>query len=76
MSSNPFAPRLTTRQGAIVSAFTGTLACNFVDFHAYVEELLDRPVFTHELASDQTTEEIREKARPDFLAIAAGDPDE
>ena len=68
--------RLTRRQGAIVSAYTGRLACNFVDLHAYVEELLGRPVFVHEMGDTHIVDQIRERARADFLAISSGDDDE
>ena len=65
--------RLTRRQGAIVSAYTGILACRFADFHEYVEEILDRPVWTHEFASEKVTEEIKAASLADFLLIVASD---
>ena len=40
---------MTKREGAILSAYTGCLLCDFNDFHKYIEELLGRPVFTHEI---------------------------
>lgn len=39
----------------------------FSDFHAYVEEIMERPVFTHELPS--TEEELRYKSKKDFMSI-------
>jgi hypothetical protein len=61
--------QLTDQQGAILSAFTGKLCCNFSDFHKYAERKLGRPIFTHEFASQKVTEEIREASREDLLAI-------
>lgn len=61
--------KLTSRQAAIVGAYTGYLAGPFSDMHKYIEELLGRPVWTHELASEAISEEIREKAKADFAAI-------
>lgn len=63
--------RLTKEQGAVISAFTGIMACSFSDMHEYIERIMERPVFTHELASKELTAEIKEKARADFLALVA-----
>lgn len=70
------APRLTSRQAAIVGAYTGVLAGPFSDMRAYIEELLQRPVFTHELAYDALCERIKEMAKPDYLAICATNQEE
>lgn len=64
-------PRLTPRQAAIVGAFTGKLAGPFGDMHKYIEEIMGRPVFTHELGDAETANKIAELAKPDFLAICA-----
>ena len=64
-------PRLTARQAAIVGAYTGFLAGDFPTLHAYIEEKLGRPVWTHEMGSETVTEEIREATKEDFLAIVA-----
>ena len=42
---------MTKREAAIVSAYTGVLIGDFDEVHKYIEELLGRPVFTHELAA-------------------------
>lgn len=57
---------MTKREGAIISAFTGILIGKFSDTHKYIEELLDRPLFTHELASLGMREELKEKSKEDF----------
>lgn len=64
---------MTKREKVVVSAFTGSLMCDFCDRHAYIEEKLGRPVFTHELADSQLIEEIKLAAKDDFLAICAKD---
>lgn len=43
---------MTKQERLIVSAYTGVLMCDFSEFQTYVEQLLQRPVFTHELAMD------------------------
>ena len=60
---------MTEREGAIVSAYTGVLACDFDVLHAYIEEKLGQPVWTHELADKDLSERIKEAAKADFLAI-------
>ena len=41
---------MTKREKCVVSAYTGVLMCDFADLHQYIEQLLGRPVWTHELA--------------------------
>jgi hypothetical protein len=61
--------KITRAQAAILGAYTGILCGPFEDMHEYIEQIMGRPVFTHELASDTLCEEIKEKAKQDFLAI-------
>ena len=63
--------RLTSEQAAIVGAFTGYLCGPFSDMHAYIERIMERPVWTHEMADKAVMEKIREAAKPDFLALCA-----
>lgn len=60
---------MTKQEAAIVSAYTGYLLGDFSDMHAYVEKLMDRPVFTHEMGSEVFRANLRELARPDFVSI-------
>ena len=60
---------MTRRESAILSAFTGILCGPFDAVHEYIEQILGRPVFTHELADKKLFEVIKEKAEPDFLNI-------
>jgi len=61
---------MTRRESAIVGAYTGVLAGPFEAMHEYVEEIMGRPVFTHEMGNEKIAEQIKEKAKPDFVAMA------
>lgn len=58
---------MTKREAAIVTAYTGYLIGDFKDFHAYAEEVIGRPIFTHEFPSIE--EELKEKSKNDFISI-------
>jgi len=60
---------MTKHEANVVTAFTGILCGQFSDFHEYVEKLLDRPVWTHEFASKELAELIKEKSKPEFAKI-------
>ena len=60
---------MTKRECAIVSAYTGILCGKFEWFHEYVEELLERPVYTHEFANKKIMELIKEKSKKDFCSM-------
>ena len=62
---------MTLDEKIVVSAYTGYLMCDFNEVHKYIEKLLGRPVLTHELARRKIRDEIREKAKADFLKICA-----
>lgn len=62
-------PKLTREQAAIIGAFTGYACGPFEDIQRKAEEVLGRPVWTHELASEKLCDEIREKLKEQFLAI-------
>lgn len=61
--------RLTKEQAAIISAYTGITCCEFGIVHEYIEKVLGRPVWTHELADKALLEKIKEASKQDFLAI-------
>ena len=65
--------RLTVRQAAVIGAYTGILAGKFADMPEYIEVILGRPVFTHELASEEVFQEIKETSRQDFQSIVCLD---
>lgn len=60
---------MTQRECAIVSAYTGILCGKFEWLHGYIEEILGRPVWTHELASKELSEQIKELSKADFCAL-------
>lgn len=60
---------MTKREAAIVSAYTRFLLGHFSDMHKYVEEIMGRPVWTHEMGSKDIAAEIRAKSESDFLAL-------
>lgn len=62
-------PRLTKRQAAIVGTYTGYVCGPFQDIHEYIEEILGRPVWTHELGLEEVQEEVTNKSRPDYIAL-------
>ena len=64
---------MTTAEKIVVSAYTGYLMCDFDLMHQYIEKIMGRPVYTHELASESFNDELREKVKPDFLKICAGE---
>ena len=56
----------------VVSGFTGVLACEkFSIFHADVERVLGRPVWTHQMADLKVAEEIKEAYRAEFFELTA-----
>ena len=62
--------KLTKEQAVVVSAFTGTLICEFSDMHAEIEKRLGRSVMTHELGSTELNEKLVKPAfRDDFIAL-------
>lgn len=63
--------KLTKEQAAIIGAYTGVTCGPFGDVHEYIEKIMGRPVFTHEMASEKLMEEVRTLARPDFIALCA-----
>ena len=63
---------MTDREKAIVMAYTGI--CMLTGdklniFNKYVEDILDKPVFTHELGL--LADEIKKKSKADFMALCA-----
>jgi hypothetical protein len=66
--------QLTQEQAAIIGAFTGFLCGPFSDLHQYIEKVIGRPVWTHELASTEMALQIREASKADFLALTATPP--
>lgn len=62
-------PRLTKEQAVIVSAFSGTCCAEFSDVHQKIEQLLGRPVWTHELADKAVWAQVKEAVKDEFISI-------
>ena len=63
---------MTDREKAIVMAHTGICMLTgdkFQIFHRYVENIMGRPVYTHEMAIKAVYDEIKEKSKADFIAL-------
>lgn len=63
---------MTDREKAIVMAYTGVTMLKddkLQIFYKYVEEIMGRPIFTHEMV--QLADEIKEKSKADFIALCA-----
>lgn len=60
---------MTLHEKVVLSAYTGILMCDMFEVHQYIEKLLGRRVWTHELASEALWEQIKGKVKPDFLKI-------
>ena len=66
---------MTDREKAIVTAYTGVAMLTgekFSIFHKYIEDIMGRPIWTHELANPDVWDEIKEKSRDDFLRLCKG----
>lgn len=60
---------MTKREAAIVSAYTGYLLGDFAEMHKYIEEVMGRPVWTHEMGMSAFAEELRTASKADFIAL-------
>lgn len=65
---------MTEYEKIVASAYTDTVfVSDFSKVHKYIEEKLGRPVWTHEMASSEFWEKVRDAARSDFLAMLGDD---
>lgn len=60
---------MTYKEAVLISAYTGYLFCDIEDMHSLVEETLDRPVQTFELADKTVLKQIREKLKPEIMKM-------
>lgn len=59
---------MTKREGAVLSAHTGTLLCDtFSNVNEYIEEIMERPVWAHEIPG--ISEEIKKRSEEEFIKI-------
>lgn len=67
---------MTDREKAIIMAHTGKCMLTgdkFQIFHKYVEDIMGRPVWTHEMGIKSIADEIQEKSKSDFIALCRDD---
>ena len=64
---------MTLRERQIVSAYTGTLMCDIQYVKDYASEVMERPVFTHELAEEDFWRELKDRVKPEFLVLCGND---
>lgn len=58
---------MTPREAAIVTAYTNYLCGSFDSFHAYAEEKLGRPVYSHEMVGPTFWIALEEASKEDFM---------
>ena len=63
---------MTLKERVIVEVYTG--ACMVVgeergEVYKYMENIIGRPVFTHELARNEIQEELKERSKDDFVNL-------
>lgn len=64
---------LTYRECAIIETYTGYCMCageRRDEVYKYMQEIMERPVWTHEFADHEIQKELRDKSRADFIALA------
>ena len=61
---------MTKREGAVFSIFTGILCCeDFSTVHEYIEDIMGRPVLTHEIPMIE--KELKERSKEEFFNIVS-----
>lgn len=70
---------MTKKECAIVMAYTGICMLqgdNLGIYYKYVQDLMGRPVWSHEMADKEIDNKIKELAKPDFLKLCSEATDE
>lgn len=62
---------MTLDEKIIVSAYTGYLMCDFSLVHAYIEKVMGRPIWTHEMTDKTFAEELCRRIKTEFLKICS-----
>lgn len=60
---------MNKREDQVFTAYTGMLFGEFDWFHQYAQDLLGRPVWTHELSSPAIWTDLKRLSEPEFLEI-------
>lgn len=62
---------MTDYEKLVVSAYTGVLMTDIGDFREYVDEIMGIPITDLDMASKEFWEDLRDRVKPEFLAICA-----
>ena len=54
---------MTHKEAIAISAYTGYCFVPFDEVHQFIEEILSRPVLTHELARDDIWDDVRKNMK-------------
>lgn len=58
------------KEAILVSAYTGFLLTkDFSSVHKFCEDLLDRPIYTHEFENQEVIDEIRSRCKPLIIEL-------
>lgn len=61
---------MTKEESLLVSAYTGVMICkDFSDLHEYIEQVMKRPVFTHEMGNDLFHRELKGKLHSQIIDL-------
>ena len=63
---------MTLKERVIVETYTGycmTSGEEMNEVYKYMQEIMGRPVYTHELASKEIQQELHEKSKEDFVNL-------
>ncbi|MBP1589123.1 MAG: hypothetical protein ILO10_02885 [Kiritimatiellae bacterium] len=60
---------MTQQERLVVSAYTGFLMTDWPLVHKFIQERIGRPIWTHQFADEKLWEKIRERLKPEFLAL-------
>lgn len=61
---------MTKKESIIISAYTGFMICKeFSDMHEFIEQVMERPVFTHEMGSEHFLKEVQERLKPQLIEL-------
>lgn len=63
---------MTKRERMIVSAYTGVLMGTMPEFHEWVEEYLEHPVWTHDFETQEFWEDLRTRTSKEFMELCNG----
>ena len=63
---------MTKRERMIVSAYTGVLMGMMPEFHEWVEEYLEHPVWTHDFSTREFWEDLHVRTSKEFMELCSG----